>query len=218
MRTRRSHFPDVFVSRRYGDFKTLAVEVTVAHIPSSARSDPHPPQLQKAHPDEQIRTPPAKDRTVVSVPLSPPPQPPTLAERQQSSWDPGLSQPYASSSQQSLAAAPSRLAREKNRLTLRSYLHALLASSTIASSPVLKSFLLSGPVTLSREEMEDAQRREEADNVREDGRRRFAREVAARVEGLRGAVKSVKGDIMGKGALCGFWIGLGTGGLCVRGR
>jgi len=74
-----------------------------------------------------------------------------------------------------------------------------MASSTIASSPVLKSFLLSGPTTLSRRELEDAQRREEADRVREDGRKRFAKEIAARVEGLRDAVKSVKGDIMGKG-------------------
>jgi len=74
-----------------------------------------------------------------------------------------------------------------------------MASSTIASSPVLKSFLLSGPTTLSRGELEDAQRREEADRVREDGRKRFAKEIAGRVEGLRDAVKSVKGDIMGKG-------------------
>ena len=74
-----------------------------------------------------------------------------------------------------------------------------MASSTIASSPVLKSFLLSGPTMLSREELEDAGRREEADRVREDGRKRFAKEIAARVEGLRDAVKSVKGDIMGKG-------------------
>ena len=77
-----------------------------------------------------------------------------------------------------------------------------MSSSTIASSPVLKSFLLSGPTTLSLEEMEDAQRREEADRVREDGRKRFAKEIAGRVEGLREAVKSVKGDIMGKGE-CG---------------
>jgi hypothetical protein len=28
VRTRRSHFPDVFVARRYGDFRTLANEVS----------------------------------------------------------------------------------------------------------------------------------------------------------------------------------------------
>ena len=95
--------------------------------------------------------------------------------------------------------APSRLAREKNRLTLRAYLHSLLSSVVIASSPVLRSFLLSGPTTLSPEELDDAKRREEADNVREDGRKRFAKEIASRVEGLRDAVKSVKGDVMGKG-------------------
>ncbi|KAF8076412.1 hypothetical protein FPV67DRAFT_1407785 [Lyophyllum atratum] len=176
VRTRRSNFPDIFVSRRYGDFRTLADE------------------LQRAHPNEHIRPPPPKDRTaVVNVPMSPPPN---------SSWD---SDPYSQSSIPQSASqvglSTSRLAREKNRLTLRSYLHSLLATSTVASSPVLKSFLLSGPITLSREELEDAQRREEADHVREDGRKRFAKEIASRVEGLREAVKSVKGDVMGKDGL-----------------
>jgi hypothetical protein len=92
-----------------------------------------------------------------------------------------------------------RLAREKNRLTLRAYLHALMASSTLASSPVLRSFLLAGPTELTPEEQEDARRREEADSLRDDGRKRFAKEIADRVEGLRGALRSVKGDMMGKG-------------------
>jgi hypothetical protein len=98
----------------------------------------------------------------------------------------------------------SRLAREKNRLTLRSYLYSLLTSSTIASSPVLKSFLISGAIRLTQDELEDMRRREEADRVRDDGRKKFAREIATRVESLREAVKSVKGDIMGKGtfSLC----------------
>jgi hypothetical protein len=97
-------------------------------------------------------------------------------------------------------SSPSRLAREKNRLTLRSYLNVLLSSSAIANSPVLRSFLLSGPITLTPDEMEDSRRREEADRVRDEGRKKFAKEIASRVEGLRDAVKSVKGDIMGKGA------------------
>jgi hypothetical protein len=75
-----------------------------------------------------------------------------------------------------------------------------MSSSTIASSPVLRSFLLSGPTTLSADELEDAHKREEADKVRDDGRKRFAKEIAGRVEGLREAVRGVKGDIMGKGA------------------
>jgi hypothetical protein len=66
---------------------------------------------------------------------------------------------------------------------------------------VLKSFLLSGPTKLTAAEVEDARRREEADQVREEGRKRFAKELAAKVDGLRNAAKSVKGDIMGEGGL-----------------
>ncbi|KAJ6613417.1 hypothetical protein B0H10DRAFT_2165289 [Mycena sp. CBHHK59/15] len=177
VRTRRSNYPDVFVSRRYGDFKTLAIE------------------LRKAHPTEDVRPPPAKDRTTVSAPptASPLSPAPTFASRQQAMWDDPDPPPQIQQI--------SRLAREKNRLTLRAYLHSLLASYGIASSPVLRSFLLSGPTTLSREEVEDALKREEADRVRDDGRKHFAKEIASRVDGLRDAVKSVKGDIMGKDGL-----------------
>jgi len=73
-----------------------------------------------------------------------------------------------------------------------------MTNTTIASSPVLKSFLLSGPVRLTPEEEEDAKRREEADHVREEGRKQFAAEIAARVDGLRNSVRAVKGDMMGK--------------------
>ncbi len=74
-----------------------------------------------------------------------------------------------------------------------------MTSTTLASSPVLRSFLLSGPITLTQEEREDVKRRENADRTREDGRKKFAKEIASRVDALRDAVKSVKGDIMGKG-------------------
>ncbi|KAJ7638835.1 hypothetical protein FB45DRAFT_1023592 [Roridomyces roridus] len=176
VRTRRSNFPDVFVSRRYGDFKALAIE------------------LRKAHPNEEIRPPPVKDRTTVTAPSTGSPLSPAPSfSSQQRMWDDPEPSPQIHQI--------SRLAREKNRLTLRAYLHSLLASSVIASSPVLKSFLLSGPTTLSHEEVEDALRREEADKVRDDGRKHFAKEIASRVDGLRAAVKSVKGDIMGKDGL-----------------
>lgn len=144
-------------------------------------------QLKKAHPEEQIRPPPAKDRTHVAAPTSP------TAET-----SPGF-QNGSAASPTNTSFHPNRLAREKNRLTLRAYLHSLLASSAIASSPVLRSFLISAPTTLTPTEVEDAKKREEADNTRENGRKKFAREIAARVEGLRDAVKSVKGDLMGQG-------------------
>jgi hypothetical protein len=107
--------------------------------------------------------------------------------------------------------APSlRLSREKNRLTLRAYLHALLDSATIGSSPVIKSFLLANPTTLTDEEFEDAQRRGEADKTREEGRKQFAKEISARVDSLRGLVKGVKGDLLGKGQIYIFSVTLGA--------
>ncbi|KAF8351436.1 hypothetical protein F5887DRAFT_937457 [Amanita rubescens] len=176
VRTRRTDYNDVYVSRRYGDFRTLVKE------------------LAKAHPDEPIRQPPAKDKTLVNAPSSYSSSSPVLDDF---SLD-GLT---LESQDRLLHQAPSYLAREKNRLTLRAYLRELMSSSIIASSPVLRSFLLSGPITLSVEEQEDVLRREEADRLRDEGRKTFAKEVANRVNSLRDAIKSVKGDVMGKDGL-----------------
>jgi len=136
----------------------------------------------------------------MSPPASrPPPSPSPLSRQSTTSYSTEYEYDTDQAPLESPSSAPSRLSREKNRLTLRSYLNSLLTSSTIASSPVLRSFLLSGSITLTPDELEDAKRREEADKVREEGRKRFAKEVAGRVDGLRDAVKSVKGDVMGKG-------------------
>lgn len=198
IRTRRSRYEDVYVSRRYGDFRTLATEVTDSTFLKSGTAfsncDYH--QLTKAHPEELIKSPPQKDRTHITVTS---PITPSLPRQSMSSENDSYDPPTA-------PEPTSRLAREKNRLTLRSYLHTLMASPTVLSSPVFRSFLLSDPITLTNEEIEDAKRREEADRVREDGRKKFAKEIAGRVDALRDALKSVKGDIMGKS---GFSIALG---------
>lgn len=194
IRTRLSENMEVCVSRRYGDFKTLADE------------------LRKFHPEEMVPSPPVKDRTIVNVPRSTSPPDVSIVSRMQrttvSDYGPTFSDgsseslPHSPSSQQfGNGGSPPPLSREKNRLTLRAYLHSLINNGAIGSSPVLKSFLLSGPTSLSPEEVEDARRREDADRIRENGRKRFAQEIAARVDGLRDAVKSVKGDIMGKDGL-----------------
>ncbi|THH06358.1 hypothetical protein EW146_g9633, partial [Bondarzewia mesenterica] len=168
IRTRRSRYQDVYVSRRYGDFKTLFEE------------------LRKAHTEESIRPPPAKDRTFVNIPnsatLSPTTSPSTSRAFNPSGVNPDPSTESLPISPTSATAASSRLSREKNRLTLRAYLHSLMNSPTIASSPC-------------------AARREEADKVREDGRKQFEKEVAVRVDALRESVKGVKGDLMGKDGL-----------------
>lgn len=152
-------------------------------------------QLRKAYPDSVIRPPPPKDHGYVNATATP----------KSSTWGdyyygPGDSNESLPTSSSGGSISPSaRLGREKNRLTLRAYLRSLILTSVTAHSPVLLSFLLSGPTTLSQNEVEDARRREEADRTREDGRKKFAKEIATRVDGLRGAVQSVKGDLMGKG-------------------
>lgn len=186
IRTRRSHYKDVYVSRRYGDFKTLYNE------------------LRKAHPDEEIRPPPAKDRTYVNSRARELPLSPTVSNTSSSfetSASAGGSYDSPPASPVPTVAPSLRLAREKNRLTLRAYLHALMSSATIASSPVIKSFLSADPTTLTNEEIEDAQRREEADRTRDEGRKQFAREVSARVDSLRSVVKGMKGDLLGRDGL-----------------
>ncbi|KAF8204999.1 hypothetical protein BJ912DRAFT_1018228 [Pholiota molesta] len=160
IRTRRSRYPDVYTSRRYGDFRTLAAE------------------LSKAHPQEDIPPPPSKDKTFVPAPpMSPSSSRPSMSpsplsrNSTTSTITDGYATNYLQDNHNQRQSSPSRLAREKNRLTLRSYLNVLLS------------------------------RREEADRVRDEGRKKFAKEIASRVEGLRDAVKSVKGDIMGKDGL-----------------
>lgn len=92
-----------------------------------------------------------------------------------------------------------RLSREKNRLTLRFYLNTLLTHPTLASSPVFRSFLTANPIKLSAQENEDARRREEADQLREEGKTKFENEIKDRVEKLREAVGHIKADAMSKG-------------------
>ena len=202
----------MYVSRRYGDFRTLYNEVSSpvfafpfpAHIPT---------QLRKAQPDEDIRPPPAKDRTSGSsrVPLSP-----TVSGTSASLGRPEYGSNDSLPLSPTPTAAPSlRLAREKNRLTLRAYLHSLISSITIASSPVIRSFLLSDPTTLSHEELEDAHRREEADRTRDEGRKQFAKEISVRVDSLRDLVKSVKGDLLSKGPYPFILLGTSGSGLII---
>jgi hypothetical protein len=90
------------------------------------------------------------------------------------------------------------LTRERNRLTLRAYLQSILVIPQVSNSPVMRSFLLSHPVTLTPAETHDVQRRLEADAVREEGRKRFRDEAERRVEALREGLTQFKGDILSR--------------------
>ncbi|KAF8339060.1 uncharacterized protein EI90DRAFT_3040179 [Cantharellus anzutake] len=187
IQTRRSGFDDIHVSRRYGDFRTFAEE------------------LSKHHPGVDLPSPPAKDRSSTTSGMTTNNNPVNNALRNAKSY-PNLRE-NASASQDSLTSplTPSTtpLQRERNRLTLRSYLHALLShpNPTISSSPVLRAFLTMDPTNLSEEEKVDARRREELDRAREVGKKVFEEEVKERVERVRGGVRDVKGDLMGPDGL-----------------
>lgn len=169
------------------------------------RTHSHTFQLRKAHPDAIVPSPPPKDRTAVDVPTSPTSTipsdatfPPENTSTVSLALDPSPPGDFYAA-QSNGGYLPSRLSREKNRLTLRAYLHALLATPPLSSSPVLRSFLFSGPTSLSPQEQEDARHREEADRVREEGKKEFAREIGVRVDQLRDAARTVKGEIVGRG-------------------
>lgn len=163
-----------------------------------------------AFPDSPIAPPPPKDRSTVA-------SPPSQAATTQYSYYNPLRAIYGSSSSTPTTGSPSPspypgaepdspttnapatpLSREKNRMTLRAYLMSIISYPYYLDSPILRSFLLSNPTTLTPPEALDCQRRLEADAVREEGRRRFKEEAERRVEALREGLAQFKGDVLSK--------------------
>ncbi|CDR87736.1 uncharacterized protein SPSC_03497 [Sporisorium scitamineum] len=184
IRTRRGYGqPDIYVSRRYGDFAKLAETLKVEF------------------PDEGIRPPPPKDRsnTDVSDPYRRPqtdPSQPTSLQPPEGGNDYPRSSTDSTSSQSRTPMPTGPLAREKNRLTLRAYLRSLLASPAVAESALLMDFLTAEPTTLSRAEEEDAAIREGLDHVREEEHKRFSDEAAKRAQELQQHLKEFKQDLV----------------------
>ncbi|CAO1623871.1 unnamed protein product [Sympodiomycopsis kandeliae] len=192
IRTRRPGSPDVFVSRRYGDFQRLA------------------DTLRVEYPDEDINRPPPKDRSNTEV------NSPYMASATDgdasdsaSASTPAFSHPSSSSNdsprtsyssnRQAMTTGP--LAREKNRLTLRAYLRTLLAIPAVADSPALADFLLGEPTQLTAAEEADARQREALDAVRTDEAMRFNQEAASRVAQLKEHLAEFKADLVQRDGL-----------------
>lgn len=176
IRTRRGYGqPDIYVSRRYGDFDKLAETLRVEH------------------PEEDVRPPPAKDRSNTDV--SDPYQKEDASRTSMDSGDHRASI-ESNGSQTRIRMPTGPLAREKNRLTLRAYLRSLLASRAVAESAVLMGFLTSEPTTLTRAEEEDAAIREGLDHVREEEHKRFSDEAAKRAQELQHHLKEFKQDLI----------------------
>jgi hypothetical protein len=160
-------------------------------------------QLRAAFPDYILPSPPAKDKSVTTT---------APVQAQQYSYynplrmvygnAPTPNSPSSSTFDPSNPAGPQApnhpipLSREKNRLTLRAYLQTIITIPDVCNSPVLRSFLLSGPTQLSPVESADVKRRLDGDAIREEGRKRFREEAEKRIDGLREGLSQFKGDVL----------------------
>lgn len=108
-----------------------------------------------------------------------------------------------SASSTSLAAgggAPTVLARERNRLTLRAYLRLILATSNVGNSDTLRDFLLNDPIALTDEEIVGVEMREEMDRTREEELSKFRSEVDQRVKELETHLRWFREELVKRGA------------------
>ncbi|CAD6898166.1 unnamed protein product [Tilletia controversa] len=207
IRTRRPNQPEIYVSRRYGDFARLAETLRIDF------------------PDEEIRPPPNKDRShrhVDDDASAPSPNLKPTNAGESISWEEGeqeevldddesqrpADQPRRRLRKISLGRATHpaqmstvQLAREKNRLTLRAYLRSLLAVPAVADSESFQDFLIGDPIVLNRDEIEDAARRERLDEVREAEQQQFADESARRAKELQTHLKAFKEDLVQRDGL-----------------
>lgn len=88
------------------------------------------------------------------------------------------------------------LHREKDRITLRSFLTRLAAITEVANSDIFRNFLLSDPIQLSEEEKKDATERLKMDENRANEEKRFRKEVDEKIVELDGLLSMLKQQIM----------------------
>ncbi|KAG0004370.1 hypothetical protein BGZ80_007782 [Entomortierella chlamydospora] len=105
---------------------------------------------------------------------------------------------YAAKSRSSEA----NVSREKDRVSLRGYLHSLAKTGQeIVDSPTFINFLTRDPIVLTEEEANDARARVEIDEHRMVQQEKFDREVAKKVDELDAQLKEVKLDILQPGGI-----------------
>ena len=105
---------------------------------------------------------------------------------------PSPSTPVMSPTRDASPAPSNVLFREEQRVSLRAFLRNFLQNETIASSQAMYDFLTNKPVTLTRDEQDDIDRRKEMDERRLEEQRRFfdlarerARELDVHMEKFR---------------------------------
>ncbi|KAG0251873.1 hypothetical protein BGZ95_006772, partial [Linnemannia exigua] len=95
-----------------------------------------------------------------------------------------------------------KAAREKDRLSLRGYLHNVAkVAPEIVVSDIFVSFLTKDAITLTAEEAKDVHIRTALDEHRMEQQTQFAREVAKKVQELDSHLKQVKQDLLQPGGV-----------------
>ncbi|KAI9496047.1 hypothetical protein BDB00DRAFT_811506 [Zychaea mexicana] len=94
-----------------------------------------------------------------------------------------------------------QLYREKDRLLLRSFLHRVATDSELAKSETFRKFLTRDPITLTPEQMADAERRHQVDLARAAEEARFKEEVDRKMSELNDLLDMLKKQIMQPGGL-----------------
>ncbi|KAF9110037.1 hypothetical protein BGX27_006860 [Mortierella sp. AM989] len=95
-----------------------------------------------------------------------------------------------------------KAAREKDRISLRGYLHSLAkVSPEVVDSSIFISFLTKEPATLSADEIKDIKARTALDEHRMEQQAKFDREVAKKVEELDTHMKQIKVDLLQPGGV-----------------
>jgi hypothetical protein len=195
VRTRRGGVDEVYVTRRYGDFTRLTQTVSIHPHTARLSSNRFLLQLRRDHPEQDVVSPPSKDRRTTEARVVSP------ANSGRNSVD--LENHYSNNSNSSepTQSEMPTLSRERNRLTLRAFLRNILSNPILASGSAFQSFLVESPIQLTQQEMREVEIREEMDRIREEEVRSFRAEVEERVTELEGYLRGFKEDLVKKGSL-----------------
>lgn len=109
---------------------------------------------------------------------------------------PMLELPNVPSKARDTNAQIQHLHREKDRMSLRSFLRRLSAHPEVADSEIFRDFLLNDPTQLTEEEEKDAAARANMDEKRTKEEKRFREEVDKKIVELDGLLEMLKKQIM----------------------
>jgi hypothetical protein len=98
--------------------------------------------------------------------------------------------------QKQAASHDYHIPREKNRLSLRSFLRQIVKDNRLGKSKAVAEFLFKDPIHLGKEEEADIERRLEMDRVRLNEQKKFVEESKKRAKELDEWLRGFKTDLI----------------------